>query len=183
MSRAERTNSVLDASPRLTVAQAKRLAQDELWIGTEHWTRWLDDAARSHPELVESLSPPAQRVFGRLDRFDGVANVASVAALNHFFWRSAVWSTLDKNGQQLLIDVLAGHAQPTDALQKLAIESVERAVQQLQQALGSVDRPYGDYFRVSRDGQQSWSVGGGPPLSVQDYFQCGVLEKPPYVCS
>lgn len=183
MSRADRTNSVLEASPRLTVEQAKRLTQDEYWIGTERWTQWLVEATVSHADRVATLSAPAKRVLARLERFDGVANTESVAALNHFFWRSAVWAKLDKDARARLVEVLAARATSGDDLGAVAIDSVELAAQQLQLALASVDRPYGDYFRVSRDGIRSWAVGGGPPLALQDYFECGPLEKPPYVCA
>jgi acyl-homoserine-lactone acylase len=181
-SRADRTNEVLSGSPQLTVAAAKALALDETWIGHDAWTRWLAAAVEAAPARVAELSPPGRRVLNRLLRFDGVANSQSVAALNHYFWRSAVWSALPAELRSSFTDALAGRAQ-APSLQARALDAVETAVRELQSQLGSVDRPYGDYFRLSRDGVVSWPLGGGPPLALKDYGQCVPLERPPYVCA
>ncbi|MDZ4753984.1 MAG: penicillin acylase family protein, partial [Phycisphaerae bacterium] len=129
-------------------------------------------------------SPATRRVLTRLTAFDGVASAGSVAALSHFFWRTALWASLTADEKTELAVRLGDSPNVDLVLDAKAIQAVEQASAAMLDALGSVDRAYGDYFRVSRDGVQSWPVGGGPPLAMQDYSQCLPLEKaPPYVCA
>lgn len=183
MSRADRTNAFLDAHPRLTVDQARQFAQDELWIGAENWTRLLTEAGERLPRQVASLASNERRMLERLVRFDGVASAESVAALNHYFWRSAVWNALDEQGRGHLAEALSRGAQPDDAVAARLLAAVPVAVAAQTEAVGSIDRPYGDYFRLSRDGERSWPLGGGPPLAMHDYGRCGAWESSPYVCA
>jgi acyl-homoserine lactone acylase PvdQ len=183
MSRANRGNAYLDAHPKLTVQQAQQLALDETWIGAERFTQLLRQAIDGPGDKQREWGEPERRMLARLLSFDGAANSQSAAALNHFFWRTTLWNSLDAAQQARLGERLSHGGPLDDTIAAKMIDAVRLGAAAQQKAVGSVDAAYGDYFRISRDGVRSWPLGGGPPIDLQDYFRCAPLEKAPYVCA
>jgi acyl-homoserine lactone acylase PvdQ len=178
--RGERILQVLRSSDRLTLDQAKALAIDEGWFGAESWTRLLASAVARNPDLTAGLSAEGRAVLARLTTFDGQASAGSVAALNHLFWRTALWESVNPSERKDLVETVEQGRAPSSVLGVKIIDAVEEAVRRQASAVGGSDRPFGALFRIGR-GTQDWPLGGAPSLLVPPE-QCTKLESQAYAC-
>jgi acyl-homoserine lactone acylase PvdQ len=183
MDRGNRVNEVLDAAHGFTVQDAEHLALDEKWWFSEHWTALLARAAEAHPEIVAGFDDDARRVLDRLKTFDGFAHSTSVAALNHNAWRTALWANFGKDHREVLEKAVVAETPPDDEVLRAALAAVPAAVKTLHERLGSVDHPYGDWFRIGRSKDRHWPVGGGISLEMANMGECPLLQEPAFVCT
>lgn len=180
--RASRANEVLDAARGFDLEDAQRLALDEKWFGSEQWTALLTKAASTYPKIVKGFDADAKKVLERLKAFDGFARSDSVAALNHHAWRSALYAAYGKDHLQDLRTSASGNA-PSKQAMKAALAAVPAAAARLRERLGSVDRPYGDWFRIGRGADRHYPLGGGVSLELDNFGRCTAMQAPDFLCS
>jgi acyl-homoserine lactone acylase PvdQ len=180
--RAARVNEVLSAKPHFSVEDAMKLALDEKWVASESWTSLLKRAAAQPGAPHFTASSDEARVLERLLRFDGVAAKESVAALNFYFWRTAV---VTRAGARLaaLEEQIVGAKPATEDVMDILIRAVPDAVAQMRQRVGTVDRAYGDWFRIGRSPERHFPVGGGQSIDWSDMSWCQAHQRPAFTCS
>ena len=180
LGRGNRITELVSAVPHPTLADAKTFAMDQGWPGAEKWTRVLAESAKAQPRLTERLTGADRVVLGRLLAFDGVARADSVAALNHLYWRAALWGSLDPQRQNELVHTVEEDTKPRPWLARKAIAAVAIAVINMNADLGGSGLTYGDVFRIGRGGR-SWPLGGGSSFPT-DPVTCLALEQKARLC-
>lgn len=178
--RGDRITELVSAVPHPTFADAEAFALDEKWPGTERWTRLLAESAKEEVLLTERFKGAGRAVLKRLLAFDGVARADSVAALNHLYWRAALWASLDPRQQNELVGIVEQGVQPAPWLARKAIAAVAIAVINMNSDLGNSSLPYGEVFRIGR-GARNWPLGGGSSFPV-DPATCLTLEPKAGLC-
>jgi acyl-homoserine-lactone acylase len=180
-SRARRAIEALSQAYRFTVDDAIALAVDDKWMDTDHWRLALIRSLARRPDKAAALSTAAKTLVDRIIRFDGHARVESVAALNFWYWRSAL--AIQPDGLPLEVVRPAFLAADTIrvALADRVLAAVDSAVATLTRLHGGIDRPFGDVFRVGRGGKSSWPVGG-MGLTAGPLSRCEGLASWNHVC-
>lgn len=158
--RGQRTLEVLSKAHDFTVDDAKALAFDEKWMGTEPWQQALRHAVERYPQELAELSKPAQQLVGRILAFDGFAHAESVAALNFYFWRYEASKLLDSD------EAFAGlrtfpwrPEQFSPEFSRGLLHAAAGAVAAEVAAVGDIEQPLGRLFRAAH-GDRTWPVGG-----------------------
>lgn len=180
--RAARANEVLSTSSTFSIDDAIDLALDEKWYATERWTAALKEAVARRGVAFDDGSEEA-RVLQRLLSFDGHASKESVAALNSYFWRTAVVTLAGSELLQTLQEEIAGGAPASKKVLELLLQAIPHSVVLMRERVGSVDRPYGDWFRLGRSPKQHYPIGGGPSMEWSDFNQCLLLQRPAFTCA
>ena len=89
-SRARRVVEALSSAYQFTVQDAIELALDEKWMDADRWRLGLERSLAQSPARAAALSLQAKTVVDRILRFDGHARAGSVAALDFWYWRTAL---------------------------------------------------------------------------------------------
>ncbi len=157
--RAERSREVLEANRRMTVADAMALALDTVVDGAVQYQAALAGAVESVAEgnggsaLLEEIRGPLQILLA----WDGRLEANSVAATLFDAW-SIQAGRLGLESQDRAIirkgDTLSAQKQ------KLLIEALRRAAEELKKEHGSIEVPWGKTRRVVR-GQHTYPAAGG----------------------
>jgi len=203
-SRGARVNEVLSRAYAFTTDDAVALALDEKWVGTEAWIDVLAEALeRRMPKMaafdaadpvradrarkVEGVAVSRQRAYRRfvhrIVNFDGIAAAESVAALDYYFWRTALQDAGSPDQIRRLEAVVTGDAELSDDLADLIVSSLALAADTMFEELGTVDAAYGDVFRITANGTESWPLGGGPPIDVSPFTACRAMQQPAFSCA
>ena len=103
--------------------------------------------------------------------------------MNFYFWRTAVVALATPETLGLVQEQVSGEKPPSSEVSDLLMRAVAEAVARMDKALGSVDRPYGDWFRIGRSPERHYPVGGGPSIEWTDFGQCLRLQRPAFACS
>jgi acyl-homoserine lactone acylase PvdQ len=161
-SRGRRAIQMLENAFDITVEGALELALDEKWIDTSAWQDALRTALNSNPALVREKPADFRLIAHRILNFDGFAHKESQAALNYYFWRTSLNAMPDVPEAEILAlgRTISTHEQTSEQQNSLLISALDRALERMKVAHGSVDLKYGDVFRAGR-GSASWPLGGG----------------------
>lgn len=180
-SRARRVIEVLSASYRFTIQDAIELALDEKWMDTDRWRIGLERALARQPSRAAQLSSLAKTVIDRILRFDGQARAGSVAALNFWYWRTA----LATQPGGLPLEVVEPAFLAADSIRgELAdrfITAVDSAAGTMTRLHGGIDRSLGEVFRIGRGAASSWPIGG-VGLTAGGLERCEGLASWNHVC-
>jgi acyl-homoserine-lactone acylase len=147
--RAQMMNEILAAADKVTVPQAIDIAfnpgvyRAERWQARikEAWTRARDSAR----------SGDAAEVFRQIDGWNRRSDADSTGALAFYAFKRALGNELGSPVEP-----------PAGLKDEPIIAALHRGAAWLRSDFGSVEVPYGRYFRVGREGSdRSWAVGGG----------------------
>jgi len=168
-SRGARAVALLKAEPRMTVDRAMAIANDIRPFSAHHWVRVLVRAHATSGSL-HAGDPAYAAGVRELQAWDCELRADSRPALKYAWWRTQLLA--DLGGQRLasLAARIDGLREPLgetydapvlsdDELRTVAA-SFARALARMRSELGTLDRAYGDVFRVGR-GDRSWPVEGG----------------------
>ena len=184
MDRAELANRALATNARFSVEDAKALAVDEHWAGADSWTAALVQAKAISPSAVAAFDPETHEVLDRLIKFDGDARADSVAALNGYFWRTALATALSTDEIHALTPAVHDPSRMTSAQALALLSAVPAAVKLMRDRVGTSDLPYGELFRIGRVPGRDYPLGGGPSLDFGgDLDRCRTLARSAFLCS
>ncbi|MBI4556935.1 MAG: penicillin acylase family protein [Candidatus Hydrogenedentes bacterium] len=167
--RGARAVELLDKDASVTIKEAKAYATDRHPYGVERWLGVLKDA---HARFGVALQSDRNYADGIKDilRWDENLDPDSTGALKYYYWRKQIVDDLGDDAASKLakkIDYLlaalgkpAPPIQLTDEEQRGILKSFAVGMGKLKADLGSLDKTYGDVFRVGRD-DKSWPLGGG----------------------
>lgn len=167
--RGARAVELLAADDSVTIEEALAYANDMNLYGAKRWVQVLKIA---HEAQGASFASNASYAAGINEVLSWDCNLTpdSKGALKYYYWRKQ----LVKDHGQEAVDGFAktvnnymesvGKPSPelhvNDNEKQLAAQSFANAMSQLREDFGSLDKTYGDVFRVGRD-DKSWPVGGG----------------------
>jgi penicillin amidase len=147
--RAQMMNEVLAAADKVTVSQAIDIAFHPGVYRAERWQARINEAwSRAK---ASARSGDAAELVRLIEGWDRRSDADSTGALAYYAFKRA-----------LGID-LGSKVEPPAGLEDEAIlAALARGAAWLRSTFGSVEVPYGRYFRVGREGgDRSWPVGGG----------------------
>jgi len=140
---------LLDAANKVTLDQAIDIAfNPEVWHA-ELWQARLKAAWERAPDSAKT--PDATAVYDLIQKWNRRSDADSEGALAYYAFKKGLGRSAARD-----LDPQPGltREQPIEALQKAAAW--------LKENFGSLNVPYGKYFRVGRRGGDStWPVGGG----------------------
>jgi acyl-homoserine-lactone acylase len=147
--RARMMNDLLAVADKVTVPQAIDIAFNPQVHRAETWQARVKAAWSGAPESARTGDDA--EVCRQLVGWDRRCDADSTGALAYYAFKQALGNEL---GAKL---------EPPDGLDDRAIlEALHQGVGWLRSHFGSVEVPYGRYFRVGREGSdRSWPVGGG----------------------
>ena len=167
--RGARAVQLLAADESVTIEEALAYAVDLHPYGCERWIDTLRMADAEHGSGLRA-DPDYAAGIDDLLKWDQQLSSKSTGALKYYYWRKQM---IDDHGAELMGEAsrridnyLEPLGKPTAPLSlssdelAAATTSLANAMKQLKADLGSLDKTYGDVFRVGRD-DVSWPVGGG----------------------
>ncbi len=170
--RGARAVQLLAADESVTPEEAISYILDIHPYGVERWIEALRAASEANPNTGQDYS----KALNELLAWDQRLDAGSQGALKYYYWRSQLRDDLGPQGSRRLssqIDDLLGSlsADPPPPLklevkdQAALVQALGKAIVRLKSENGSLDKLYGDVFRVGR-GDKSWPVGGGGPFDL-----------------
>jgi len=152
--RAAMMNELLEAATRVTVEQAIDIAFNPQVWRADLWQARLRQAWTRAPESAKAGD--AATVYEMIQRWNRRSDADSEEALAYYAFKSA----LEPN--------IARQVDPPDSLaDEQLIAALAKGAQWLKSNFGSLRVPYGQYFRVGRQGgDRTWPVGGGSLQAV-----------------
>jgi acyl-homoserine lactone acylase PvdQ len=153
----------------VTIKEAKTYAADMQPYGVERWLAALKEA---HQQFGDGYKSDADYTTGMKDvlAWDGNLCPDSTAALKYYYWRKQIIDDLGEEAAGKLTQKIdyylaaLGKAAPpvriNDDEKQACVKSFAGSMAKLKADLGSLDKTYGDVFRVGR-GDKSWPLGGG----------------------
>jgi acyl-homoserine lactone acylase PvdQ len=166
--RGARAVELLKNDPSVTIEKAKAYVTDTHAYGVERWLAVLKDA---HQQFGDSEKSNADYTAGIADvlAWNGNLDAGSTGALKYYYWRSQIVADHGDQAEKVADKIdyyLAALGKPappvqlSDGEKQAAVKSFAGAMAKLKADLGSLDKTYGDVFRVGRD-EKSWPLGGG----------------------
>jgi penicillin amidase len=147
--RAEMMNQLLAAADKVTVAQAIDIAFNPQVYHAEKWQARVNEAW-SHARDAAKTGDAAE-VFRQIEDWNRRCDPDSAGALAYYAFKRALGKELGSKVEP-----------PVELKDDPIVEALHRAAEWLRSSFGSVEVPYGRYFRVGREGgDRSWPVGGG----------------------
>jgi acyl-homoserine lactone acylase PvdQ len=147
--RAQMMNELLAAADKLTVAQAIDIAFSPQVYHAERWQERVKAAWSDAPGAAKTGD--AAEVFRQIEGWNRCCDPDSTGALSYYAFKRALGKDLGSK-----VDP------PAEVKDDQIIEAMNRGAEWLRSSFGSVDVPYGRFFRVGREGgDRSWPVGGG----------------------
>jgi acyl-homoserine lactone acylase PvdQ len=151
--RAEMVNDLLHAASKVTVEQALEIAFcTQVWHA-EHWQARLRDAwerARAGDKAGD-----VQPFYTLIQEWDRRCDPDSKGALAFYAFKRALGGEAARKADP-----------PADLADATILEALQKGAAANRSMFGSLDAPFGHYFRVGRrGGDRTWPVGGG---SLQD---------------
>ncbi len=181
-SRARRINEVLLKAFSFTIEDAMELALDEKWPNTELWIQAFSQALNRRPATISNRAPVYRKFASLVLAFDGYANKDSIAALNFYYWRDEIQRQASTADLKPLWKTVETKATLSDPMVDLILGSLEAAVDRMVQEFGTTKTSYGKLFRISRDGERTWPLGGGTPINATNFGDCGMIEDAGFSC-
>ncbi|MBI5096033.1 MAG: penicillin acylase family protein [Candidatus Hydrogenedentes bacterium] len=166
--RGARAVELLKADAAVTIEKAKAYALDLHPYGVEHW---LDILKNANAKFGASHQSNPDYAAGMKDilGWDGELRKESTAALKYYYWRKRL---VTDHGEDTMKDVrkrvdglmaAVGKPVPSPELDddelSAGLDSFVSAMAKLKADFGSLDKTYGDVFRVGRD-DKSWPLDG-----------------------
>jgi acyl-homoserine-lactone acylase len=147
--RAQMMNEVLAAADQVTAPQAIDIAFHPGVYRSERWQARIDEAW-SRAEGA-ARSGDAAELVRLIEGWNRRCDADSTGALAYYAFKNALGKDL------------GAKVEPPAGLEDEAIlAALARGASWLRSSFGSVEVPYGRYFRVGREGgDRSWPVGGG----------------------
>jgi acyl-homoserine lactone acylase PvdQ len=147
--RALMMNRILAAADRVTVPQAIDIAFHPGVYRAERWQARIDEAWSRARDSARSGD--AAELVRQIEGWNGRCDADSTGALAYYAFKRALGNDLGSK------------VEPPAGLDDEAILSaLGRAASWMRSSFGSVEVPYGRYFRAGREGgDRSWPVGGG----------------------
>jgi acyl-homoserine lactone acylase PvdQ len=147
--RAQMMNELLAAADKVTVAQALDIAFNPQVYRAERWQERVKAAWSNTASAVQTNG--AAEVFRQIEDWNRRCDADSTGALAYYAFKQALGKEL---GSQV--------EPPAELKDDRIIAALHQGAQWLRSSFGSVEVPYGRYFRVGRQGSdRSWPVGGG----------------------
>jgi acyl-homoserine-lactone acylase len=147
--RAQMMNEILAAADKVTLPQAIDIAFNPGVYRAERWQARIKEAWSRAKD--SSRSGDAAEVFRQIDAWDRRSDADSTGALAFYAFKRALGK-----------DLGAPVEPPAGLKDEPIIDALHRGAAWLRSGFGSVEVPYGRYFRVGREGSdRSWPVGGG----------------------
>ncbi|MEP7273315.1 MAG: penicillin acylase family protein [Acidobacteriota bacterium] len=147
--RAAMTLDELHAARKVTVDDAIRLAFSTRVHQAEDWQSRLKSAWAHAPST--SKSPEATSVYNQIQNWNLRSDADSSGALAFYAFKMSLEDKLE----QAAVDV------PATITDEKLVAAAVKAAQWLRSSFGSVEVPYGRYFRVGRTNGKTYPVGGG----------------------
>ncbi|GMW03238.1 MAG: 7-beta-(4-carbaxybutanamido)cephalosporanic acid acylase [Candidatus Hydrogenedentota bacterium] len=167
-SRGARAVELLAADDSVTVEEALAYAVDTKVFGADRWVEILRMANSKFGSALRNNAAHA-RALDDLLQWNNRLDVVSTGALKYYYWRRQLNTDYPDEMPAAVAKVdnyRASLGEPSPPLDfndeelQAALDSFGRAMDALQSELGSLDKTYGDVFRVGRDAD-SWPVAGG----------------------
>ena len=155
--RAAEVRAELHAEPRLTLERAMEIAQSTTVFGAERWQSMLDEA-RHEPGSTAKLALPASRVADLIAAWNRRADIDSTGATAYYFWKRELFAIAGEPAREADKRGLHPPTIPATAI----LGALEAAATKLRNDWGKVEVPFGDVFRIQRQGSsRSFPLGGG----------------------
>jgi acyl-homoserine lactone acylase PvdQ len=147
--RAQMMNALLAAADKVTLAQAVDIAFNPQVYHAEKWQARVNEAW-SRTSGAAKVGDAAD-VFSQIETWNCRCDADSTGALAYYAFKRALGKELGSKVEP-----------PAELKDDRIIEALHRGAQWLRSSFGSVEVPYGRYFRVGREGSdRSWPLGGG----------------------
>jgi len=147
--RAQMMNELLAAADKVTVAQAIDLAFNPQVYRAEKWQARVKAAWSNARDAAKTGD--AAEVFRQIDGWNRRSDPDSAGALAYYAFKRALGKELGSKVEP-----------PAELKDDRIVEALHQGAEWLRSSFGSVEVPYGRYFRVGREGgDRSWPVGGG----------------------
>jgi acyl-homoserine lactone acylase PvdQ len=147
--RAQMMNELLAAADRVTVAQAIDIAFNPQVYRAERWQARVKEAWTTARDAAKAGD--AAEVFRQIEGWNRRCDADSTGALAYYAFTRALGKEPGSKVEP-----------PAGLKDDRIVEALHQAAQWLRSSFGSVEVPYGRYFRVGREGSdRSWPVGGG----------------------
>ncbi len=147
--RAQMMNELLAAADRVTIPQAIEIAFHPGVYRAERWQARIEEAWTRAKDSARSGD--AAELFRPIATWDRRADAGSTGALAYYAFKRALG-----NGQGSKVEP------PVNLEDEAILDAMRKGAAWMRSTFGSVDAPYGRYFRVGRQGgDRSWPVGGG----------------------
>lgn len=145
--------NLLEAADKMTVEQAISIAMSYDVYGADAWQELLRRAWSSAPDDVKGQAPLATMSQSILD-WNRRCDPDSKGAIAYRYWK-------DELGEEIRVLDKAGFPPPAVTDQQM-LDALKRGAEKLQADFGKLDVPFGDVYRVGRQGStRNWPVGGG----------------------
>ncbi len=145
--RAAMTVEELHAAKNVTIEDAINLAFSTQVYQAAEWQARLQAAV----EKAAGLSAEARAVYQQIQRWNRYSTPDSTGALAFYAFKLGLENKLDQTAVEV----------PTTLKDEQLLAALGKAAQWLQSKFGSLEVPYGRFFRVGRTGGKTWPVGGG----------------------
>jgi acyl-homoserine-lactone acylase len=147
--RAYMMTDLLDAADKVTLDQAIDIAFNPQVWHAELWQARLKTAWERAPDSAKT--PDATAVYELIQKWNRRSDADSEGALAYYAFKKGL-------GRSMARDLEPRPSLPREQ----PVEALQKAAAWLKENFGSVNVPYGKYFRVGRrGGDATWPVGGG----------------------
>ncbi len=137
----------------MTAEDAIRIAMSNQVYGADAWQEQLRTAWARAGEALRRKPGPAS-IVDQVCAWDRHCDPGSTGAIAYRYWK-------DQLGDEVKQSDRAGLPPPRLGERQL-LDAVERAAEQIQRDFGRSAVPYGEVYRVGREGSgRTWPVGGG----------------------
>ncbi|NTW45115.1 MAG: penicillin acylase family protein, partial [Anaerolineaceae bacterium] len=168
-SRGARISELLKADNQITAEKAMSIANDIIPFGANLWVEVLIQASKKYGSLHFN-NPDYIAGINEIKSWNYELAANSKAALKYAYWRTQLMQDiggdrLKKMSQRVvnLLEPLGEKSKPlslNEGEQKQLVNSFARAMAKLRSDFGSIEKTYGEVFRVGR-GSRSWPCEGG----------------------
>ena len=147
--RAQMMNELLAAADKVTIPQAIDIAFNPQVYRAEKWQARIKAAWSTTPDSARTGD--ASEVFKQIEGWNRRSDADSTGAMAFYALK-----------RSLAKEVGAAVDPPKTLKDEQVVEALQKSAAWLRSSFGSVEVPYGRYFRVGREGgDRSWPVGGG----------------------
>ncbi len=149
--RAAMTLDELDAAKNVTIEDAIKLAFSTRVHRAEDWQTRLKAAWSKAGNVSAGRSADASLVYRQIETWNLRSDPDSTGALAFYAFKMSLADKLE----QAAVEV------PQTMTDEKLVTAVVKGTEWLKNTFGSVEVPYGRYFRVGRTGGKTYPVGGG----------------------
>ncbi|MCL4217246.1 MAG: penicillin acylase family protein [Candidatus Hydrogenedentes bacterium] len=185
--RGARAVEFLQADDSVTIEEALEYATDTELYGADRWIEVLRKADAKFGSEARANSDVAAALDETLS-WNNRSDRDSKGALKYYYWRKQLVSDHGRDAvasaARRIDNYLGSLGVPdlpialSDEEYRSALTSFVNAMETMTNDLGSLDKEYGDVFRVGR-GRKSWPVGGGGDFSTTAFRNISFGEERP----